>query len=623
MKTTITVCFLFLLSCSAAFAQQADTITILHMNDSHSSLAPYGPRTTGLAGTRGGIARAATVIGFTKMTEKNVLTLHAGDFSVGDIFFNAYFGVPELRILSALGLDVMTVGNHEFDLTPSTLKQVLDTAFTGGGSFPLLSANCVLADSSLKGLRKYIQPYTIKTYGKTKVGIFGLTTPETNQLSQPAPAFIDTNLIPIATAMVDTLKAQGCQVILLLSHLGYTLDSIVARYAPGITMIVGGHDHYLFQTPKHVVNIAGDTVPIVQAGAHYEYVGKMHLVVSGKKVTLLDYTMIPLDENIPEEPTTKAIVDTLIKGVEAMFGPMFSKKLTYAEDDFIEIADSLTSNGKHDTPVGNLVTDAFRNSTKTDIAIEVGGSTADEMYKGPIVGADIFRMIGYGYNTDNGMDYRIATFTMSGTAIIQGLEFGLSNIDQNDEYLVQGSGLQYTYNPSAQPFSRVTSATIGGLPLDTGKTYSVTANEFAAAFLPAIGIPINNLRIHTDTTEYQVVASYVSGRDSIQPQIQGRVNAINLVVSSVSTTRANHNAVHIYPNPATNYAVIQFELQNPSSVEIMVYNSNGKEVAQFADVLTSGTFSSRIPTDRLSAGTYYCRIHAGKTTMNTSFSVLK
>jgi 5'-nucleotidase/UDP-sugar diphosphatase len=622
MKTTITLCLAFLLCGRAAFAQQIDTITILHINDSHASLAPYGPRTAGLSGTRGGIARAVTVIESTKMTEKNVLTLHAGDFSVGDIFYNAYFGVPELQILSAVGLDGMTVGNHEFDLTPATLKQVLDTAFAAGIAFPLLSANCVLDSPGVTGLKKYIQSYTIKTLVSTKIGIFGLTTPSTNQLSQPAPAFIDTNLVPIATAMVDTLQAQGCQVILLLSHLGYNLDSVVASNVPGITMIVGGHDHYVFQTPRRVVNIAGDTVPIVQAGAHYAYIGKIHLAVSGKKVTLLDYTAIPLDSTIPEDPTTKATIDTLIAGVEALFGPMYSQKLTYADDDFVEVADSLTSAGEHDTPVGNLVTDAFRNLTGTDIAIEVGGSTADELYEGPIVGADIFRMIGYGYNTDNGLDYRIATFTMSGSQIIAGLEYGLSGIEQNDELLVQCSGMKYTYDPTQPVYSRVTSVLIGGAPLDTGKIYSVTANEFAADFLPAIGITIGNLYIHTDTTEFQVVSGYVSKQDTIAPLWQNRVSA-SLTVSSVSGIPAIQDTLSIYPNPAIANADINFQLQNPSPVEIKVFASNGVEVAHFDDALGGGTYSSILPTDRLDAGTYYCLIHTGKKTLSASFVVIK
>jgi 5'-nucleotidase/UDP-sugar diphosphatase len=286
---------LLLLVLSNKCSAQTDTITILHMNDSHSGLAPSGPRGKDLNGTRGGIARAATVIGYTKLTEPNVLTLHAGDFSVGDILYNAYFGVPELRLLSALGLDAMAVGNHEFDLTPATLKQVLDTSFSLGGGFPLLSANCILDDTLVRSLKKYIQPYSIKTYGMTKVGIFGLTTPETNLLSQPAPAFLDTNIIQISTAMVDTLKAKGCTVIILLSHLGYNLDSLVATYVPGITIIIGGHDHYVFQTPRVIVNLAGDQVPIVQAGAHYSHIGKKHLALNVQKVKLVFFSLNSMD----------------------------------------------------------------------------------------------------------------------------------------------------------------------------------------------------------------------------------------------------------------------------------------------------------------------------------------
>jgi 5'-nucleotidase/UDP-sugar diphosphatase len=623
MKTITLFCLFFIISSGAVIAQQADTITILHLNDSHSALAPCGPRTTDLKGTRGGIARVASVIGYTKMTEKNVLTLHAGDFSVGDIFYNAYFGVPELRILSALGLDAMTVGNHEFDLTPSTLKQVLDTAFIGGGVFPLLSANCVLEDPSVKSLKKYIKSFTIKTFGNTKIGIFGLTTPETNTLSQPSPAFLDTNLIQISLAMVDTLKEKGCQVILLLSHLGYNLDSVIASYVPGITMIIGGHDHYVFQTPRHVVNISGDTIPIMQAGAHYSHIGKIHLIVSGTKVTMLDYTLIPLDENIPEEPQTKASIDTLIMGVEAMFGPVYSQKLTFAQNDFDEVAVNLTSEGNHDTPVGNLVTDAFRAATGSDIAIEVGGSTADKLYQGPIVGADIFRMVGYGYNTDNGLGYRLAKFTMTGAAIIQGLEFGLSDIEHNDEFLVQGSGIKYSYNPNAQVYNRLTSVMTGSTPIDTAKIYTVTANEFAALFLGAIGIAINDLHIYSDTTEYQIISKYISLRDTIKPIIEGRVNSFKLSVKRTSSDAAAQNSLRIFPNPATDHTLITFTLQNSAPVEIKVFSSEGIEVGHFDEALTNGEFSAIIPTNKLDAGKYYCIITIGKTTLNASFIILK
>lgn len=210
-----------------------------------------------------------------------------------------------------------------------------------------------------------------------------------------------------------------------------------------------------------------------------------------------------------------------------MFGPVYSQKLTYALNDFDEVAENLTSQGNHDTPVGNLVTDAFRSLTGADVAIEVGGSTADKLYKGPIVGADIFRMIGYGYNTDNGLGYRLATFKMSGASLAQGLEFGLSGIEQNDEFLVQTSGMKYNYDPTAPVYSRLRSVMINNGALDTGKIYTVAANEFAVLFLSTIGIAISDVKIYSDTSEFQVVSEYVSKRDTIKPLVEGKVEALN------------------------------------------------------------------------------------------------
>ena len=156
MKKSFLLFAILLLINSIANAQ--DTLTILHLND-------IGPRNELLQGTQGGIARAATVIGITKMTDPNVLILHAGDYSIGDLFYNTYFGVPELQILKSLGLDAMTIGNHEWDLTPSALYASLQASFNPGEGFPLLSANTILDDPEVQYLKDYILPYTVKQIG--------------------------------------------------------------------------------------------------------------------------------------------------------------------------------------------------------------------------------------------------------------------------------------------------------------------------------------------------------------------------------------------------------------------------------------------------------------------------
>lgn len=621
MKSTLLSLLLvgFVVGTNFAFAQ-VDTITILHVNDTHSNLAAIGPRSASLQGTQGGIARAASLIGMLQMTNPNVLTLHAGDLFIGDLFFNVYFGVPELQMLHALGFDAMAVGNHEFDLTPATLRTALDSAFVSGG-FPLLSANLNLDHPDVQYLRNYIHPYTIRDFDSVRVGIFGMTTPATNILSLPAPAFVDSNIVQIAAAMVDTLSALNCDVIICLSHLGVSLDRVIASYVPGINAIVGGHDHYLFTEPERVVNPLGDTTYIVQANAFYLNLGKLRLTV-GNEVRFLDYEAIAINELIPEEPTIAATVSYLVAGIEAIYGPVYTQRIGYATAFFEEVADSLMDNGYKDTPIGNLVTDAFRAVTGTDIAIEVGGSTAQPLYQGPVVAADAFHVVGYGFNTINGLGYRLATFHIVGAYLLAGIEFGLSTIEENDEFLAQVSGMAYAYNPSAPPFARVTSATVGGVPLDPSATYSVTANEFVPLFLDYLGIPYSNLRILTDTTEFQVLANYITLQDTISPYYrQSILSPVRLIHEGRPET---FELMQNYPNPFNPSTEIFFAVPRESFVALNVYNVIGQEIATLVDSeLKAGSYRVTFNAMNIASGVYFYKLQTEDFTATKKMVLMK
>ncbi len=603
-------CLLVLIFCAFfnnTFAQ-ADTLTILHVNDTHSNLAPSGPRTADLKGTKGGIARAATIIGYTRMTEPNVLLLHAGDAFIGDLFFNVYYGAAEFQLMNALGFDAMAVGNHEFDLEPSTLLGSLKASFEPEAGFPLLSANCILDDPQVDSLKNYISAYTIKEFGNMKVGIFGLTTPETNLLSLPSPAVIDPNIIDISANTIAELSSQQCDLIICLSHLGFILDETLASYVDGIDIIIGGHDHYKFEQPVAIQNSFGNTVYIVQAGAFYSHIGKMQIEVSNSGFSILNYTLIPLDETVTEEPPVAAQIDQLIAGIEQTYGPVYTQQIGGASAFFEEVADPL-NNGFTDTPVGNLVCDAFRDKTETDIAIEPGGSTAQPIYEGPLVAADAFRTVGYGFNTVNGLGFRIATFNVLGSELKAGIEFGISALPLNDEFFIQVSGMSYDidYNNPMEP--KLANIFVDGVEIDTSATYSVTTNEFVLQALQLLlGIIPTNIFVYEDVTEFQVLSEYIASLGTITPNSGDRITDVESIEEK-NVLAESYNLFQNYPNPFNPTTMISYSLPLSTSVLIEVYNSLGERVGQLVNrEMSAGYHEIEFSAKGLPSGIYFYRI---------------
>ncbi|MCX7880569.1 MAG: bifunctional metallophosphatase/5'-nucleotidase [Ignavibacteria bacterium] len=505
-------------------------LTILFVNDSHSHLSAMAPREDNLNGKVGGAPRLVSVVNQVKAAEQNVLFLHAGDYSIGDLFYNTTFGVAELRVLQMLGLDALTLGNHEFDLTPLVLQTAFDSAFVLR-AFPVLCANAVLTNSSIDGLKKYIKPYTIKDFDGVKVGIFGLTTPSTNLLSNPSPIFIDTNIFQIAGQYVDSLITYGCDIVICLSHLGVNLDIYLATMVPGIDFIIGGHDHLPLSSPLEITNQIGKKTYIVQTKGFYSQLGKLSVSYNTqtKSISINDYQLIELDENVPEATEVKQEIGYLITEIENRYGKVYSQLIGNALDFFDEVTD-LKSDGPYDTDVGNLVTDAFRAKTGTDIAIEANGSTARPIYPGPIVPADLFRTVGYGFNLVNGLGYRIVKFEITGLNLLKGLETALGMVDptlrfQDDEFYIQVSGMSYVVDLTKNPGNRIVAVRIGNEPLQLDKTYSVTANEFLLQLLEYFDIPFSNSFIYEDYTEFQALVDYVINNQQIRPSPKGRITS--------------------------------------------------------------------------------------------------
>ena len=245
MKNILLSCFLFF---TLVFVQ-AQPLVIMHTNDTHSQIDPYSYKEDV---NMGGALRREAAIREVRAENPYTLLLDAGDFSQGTPYFNFFKGYMEVHLMNAMGYDAATLGNHEFDNGCSALAARVKTA-----NFPVLCANYVFAN---KKLAKVIKPYTIIERGGYKIGIFGLGVNLDGYVAPKVSREV-TYLDPVETArkMVALLKAQNCDLIVCLSHVGVDKnikdnDYEIARQVPEIDVIVGGHSHEEINPPVVVGN---------------------------------------------------------------------------------------------------------------------------------------------------------------------------------------------------------------------------------------------------------------------------------------------------------------------------------------------------------------------------------
>lgn len=271
-----TYSFLFYLLSSffLAACTPQDHLTILHTNDTHSQVEPK-------ANGQGGYARRMGLIREERKADKRLLLVDAGDFCQGTPFFNFYHGRVEINAMNRMGYDAATLGNHEFDNGLDTLAEVLKTA-----KFPVVCANYDFTGTALEGI---IKPFTIVRKGGLKIGIFGLGC-------DPKGLIADKNFLPvqylepypIAQAMADTLRAQGCDIVVCLSHMGTygkapedACDVSMVGCTRGIDVVIGGHTHQLYDHLR-VANLDGDSIPVAQMSKSGAYLGKIMLLLGDK-----------------------------------------------------------------------------------------------------------------------------------------------------------------------------------------------------------------------------------------------------------------------------------------------------------------------------------------------------
>ena len=251
--------YMLILAAAMSFAASAQDLTILHFNDTHSHI---DPERSGKDAGLGGVIEQAAYVDSVRCADgkKNVLLLHAGDFSQGTSYFTELNGNIEIDILNAMKFDAVCLGNHEFDNGMEEIARRLRNL-----DVPVVCANYDFTGSPLEGL---VKPYVIVKKAGKRIGIIGLLTDVSTVVSREV-ADMMTYKAPaaIVNEYAAYLKDQKkCDLVICLSHLGYdheNSDCELATMVRNVDIIVGGHSHTHLDDYTPVKDLDGKDVVIV------------------------------------------------------------------------------------------------------------------------------------------------------------------------------------------------------------------------------------------------------------------------------------------------------------------------------------------------------------------------
>jgi len=506
-------------------AADGKMITIVHSNDLHSHLLgfspniDYTPSETGDDKTVGGWARIATVIRDVKQDRTNpVLVVDAGDFLMGSLFHMlSREEAFELRLMKAMGYDVVTLGNHEFDLKPAGLTRILTANQRDQIPF-IVSSNAIFsseskADDELEKVfaEGIVEPYLVLEKDGVRIGFFGLMGKGAAEVAPFASPVKFEDPVAAAKRMVKKLReGEKADIVVCLSHSGLSdnpeksEDEVLAREAPGIDIIISGHTH-----TKTDVRKVNDTL-VVQAWCYGRQLGVMDIDWDGGKVSLKDYRLIDINDSIGGDARITAMISGFEDRIneEVLAGEGFEFREIIARTPFkLEIVED-------ECNLGNLIADSIRwyiNKYDSDLddpanKVEVGvisnGVIRDDIEigrTGDVAVCDVFRAIplGIGFNDRASMGYPLITFYIYPSEMKKALEILTSVYPlKGGDYYLQVSGVKFSYNPNRMIFDRVTEIWLGAEEngyslLDYSKSNKrlirVAADIYNATFLKVVG----------------------------------------------------------------------------------------------------------------------------------------
>lgn len=456
---------------------KAVRMTFLHTSDIHARAFPYNfdPSFTdnglGLAdeaGPYGGLARISTILKQERARSGRVLHLDSGDSFQGSVTFNYFDGEAEFRSLAAMGLDGAVIANHEFDDGAMNLaNQAVDWA-----TFPLLAANYDFEDTTepwANTLGDIAQPTAMYDLDGFRVGVIGMANfSSLNSLDEENNS-LGIKMLDVGQVIpqyAELLRAQGADIIVLVSHMGVDEDRELAETYPDIDLILGGHNHVALDPPIVVTNaVTGKRIPVVDSGAFSKYVGRLDIVVQDGQILSHDYTLFPVDANVESDPKITALLQEYQDILDDELNT--EQVLGYADE-------ALTRYGASggDSMLGNFSAEAMRAfpGVETEIALTNTLGIRADIPAGPITADTLFNTMPF--------DNTITTMFLSGRELQETLDFATARSSERGcQSQIQVAGIEFDMDCTDQIAKNIR---INGVPLSENGVYEVATNNYIA-----------------------------------------------------------------------------------------------------------------------------------------------
>ncbi|MDB5599221.1 MAG: hypothetical protein JWN71_1265 [Xanthobacteraceae bacterium] len=474
-------------------------VTFLLVNDIYL----MNEQVTSDGGHRGGFPRLAAVVKAERAKGGHVVFAHAGDTLSPSLMSGFDRGAHIIKLTNMIPPDIFVPGNHEYDFGREVFLQRMREA-----KFGLYGANLRGVDGQpVPGFKDR----SMLTIDGVRIGLTGATADDSDVKSNPEGLNI-TPTVPTMQRQAAELRREGADFVVSVVHADRAKDSeLFATRA--FDLILTGDDHDLY------VNYDGRTA-MVESGADAHYVTAIDVTINVEErggqrhVTWWPKFRIIDTADVAPDPEVAAEVVKL----EAEM----SKELDVAlATTAVELDSRNATVRTREAAIGNLFADALRDTTGADIGLTNGGGIrASKLYPAgsPITRRDILAELAFGN--------RIALIGVTGKALREAMENGLSVLPQASGRFPQVSGMTVEADVSRPPGSRVVAIKVGGVPLDEARTYKLATNDFIGrggdGYVMLRDAPVIGRDYDAPLMANEIMA-YVRKLGTVRTRVDGRV----------------------------------------------------------------------------------------------------